>query len=335
MARGRTAAWIVPATAALAYPLVFLLATGAANRPLRAALSLLVPTAGIVVLCVLDRMVPPEDRRRSAFWAGLALVAPAVLVIAHVLLPRLGLPIEAVRTVWRSLALPVVALIGLVLRSRPARPAGPAARHGAVLTAHRVSAVILAAFAVAHLLNHATALWSIALNRAILDALRIVYRSRVLEPILVAAVAVQVLTGFMMLPSALKRPGLAHRLQAYSGLCFLLFVSIHTFALVFIVRNDPQLSTTDLDFFVASGGPAGSLGSEFLPYYLLGPVSFVTHAACAARRLVARRPRLGARLARLVAAVGLLVCLAITLALLGVSVTGDRTTAEPRAITRH
>jgi hypothetical protein len=321
---------VVPAVAAVAYPLVFLLLTGPETRALRAVLSVLVPAVGITVLCALDHMALDDARRRAAFWAGLALVAPAVFVIATVLLPRMGVPDES--RLWRFLALPGLALLALWWRERSSTR--PGARHPVVLTAHRISAVVLLLFTAAHLLNHASALWSISLNRAILDALRPAYRTPGLEEVLVAAVAVQVLTGLRLLPFALGRPGLANRLQAYSGLYFLLFVVIHTFALIVLVRNDPRPMRPDIDFFVASGGTGSSLGSYFLPYYLLGPISFFTHLACALRRLAAARPALGTRLSYAGSVVvGVSVSLAITLALLGVSVTGDRRSSKSRPAT--
>jgi hypothetical protein len=327
----RHAAWVVPAVAALAYPFVFLLATGPETRLLRGVLSVLVPAVGIAVLCALDRVAAGVDplRRRAAFWAGLALVAPAVFVVASVLLPRMGVPDEP--RLWRFLALPGVALIALLWRDRSSASPRPTAPHPIVLHAHRISAVVLLLFTGAHLVSHASALWSISLNRAILDTLRPAYRDSFFEAVLIAAVVLQVVTGLRLLPASLSRPGLANRLQAYSGLYFMLFVVIHTFALIVLVRNDPRPLRPDVDFFVASGGTGSSLGSYFLPYYLLGPLSFFTHLGCALRRLAAAQPSLGARLSYAGSVVvGVTVCLAITLSLLGVSVTGDRRTSKSR-----
>jgi hypothetical protein len=96
--------------------------------------------------------------------------------------------------------------------------------------AHRVSAVLLAAFLAAHLLNHIVALWGIAAHLAFMEGARLVYRSPALEAMLLAAVLVQIVTGVEQVRAGRgTRRGFWQRTQTVSGLYLAFFLANHTF----------------------------------------------------------------------------------------------------------
>jgi hypothetical protein len=153
---------------------------------------------------------------------------------------------------------------------------------------HAFSAIMLATFAVAHVFNHTLAIVSLQTHTAVLGVLRLVYRERVGETILIAAVAVQVLTGLTMVwKSYLRRANPMRNLQLLSGLYLVSFLIIHVMA-AFTARA----RGTDTNFAWASSAPAGLLGRmnsvAQLPRYSLAIVAVFIHLASQARWNLAR-----------------------------------------------
>ena len=145
---------------------------------------------------------------------------------------------------------------------------------------HRVSAVLLAIFLAAHLLNHVAGLWGVAAHIAFMDGARLVYRSPALEPLLLAAVLVQTVTGVEQLRAGWgTRRGFWQRAQAASGLYLAFFLANHTFW-VLVARLGYGL---DSNFYLAATFLTISpLPILFAPYYALGVFSLFAHLACAA-----------------------------------------------------
>ncbi len=144
---------------------------------------------------------------------------------------------------------------------------------------HRTSAVVLAAFVAAHLVNHVVGLWGVAAHQAFMDAARLVYRSPLLEPLLLAAVLVQIATGIAQLRAGWgTRRGFWARTQAMSGLYLAFFLANHTFW-VLVARIGYDL---DSNFYLAATFLTISpLPVLFAPYYVLGVFSIFAHLACA------------------------------------------------------
>ena len=85
--------------------------------------------------------------------------------------------------------------------------------------AYRVLAAVLALFLAAHLVNHVAAMWGVAAHLAFMDGARLVYRSPALEPLLLAAALVQIVTGVEQVRAGWgTRRGLWQRTQVVSGL---------------------------------------------------------------------------------------------------------------------
>ena len=146
--------------------------------------------------------------------------------------------------------------------------------------AHRVSAVLLAVFLAVHLLNHVVALWGVAAHLAFMEGARLVYRSPALEPMLLAAVLVQIVTGVEQVRAGWgTRRGFWQRTQAVSGLYLAFFLANHTFW-VLVARVGYGL---DSNFYLAATFlTIWPLPFLFAPYYALGVFALFAHLACAA-----------------------------------------------------
>jgi hypothetical protein len=160
---------------------------------------------------------------------------------------------------------------------------------------HRTSAAVLAAFLAVHLLNHVAGLWGVGTHIAFMEKARLVYRSPALEPLLLAAVLVQIVTGIEQVRAGWgTRRGFWQRLQAISGLYLAFFLANHTFW-VLVARVGYGL---DSNFYLAATFlTIQPLPILFAPYYALGVFALFAHLACAAHFRI--HGRVGDRVARM------------------------------------
>lgn len=179
--------------------------------------------------------------------------------------------------------------------------------------AHRVSAVLLAMFLAVHLLNHVVALWGVAAHIAFMDGARLAYRSPALEPLLLAAALVQIVTGGEQVRAGWgARRGFWQRTQVTSGLYLAFFLANHTFW-VLAARIGYGL---DSNFYLAATFLTMSpLPFLFAPYYFLGVVALFAHVACAVRFRV--QGRTGDRVGRAFLASGVVLGGVIVAAFMG------------------
>jgi succinate dehydrogenase/fumarate reductase cytochrome b subunit len=215
----------------------------------------------------------------AAFAAYLTIVIPP-LITATVGLDR----IAAHGGDWTALAVSVPVVVfggGLALSLSPGR---------LLLKLHRTTAMALLIFVVAHLANHPFALDSLAAHKAVQDALRVVYRNSIVEPLLIAALVGQALSGVALAWRGRHRQGFLNHVQAASGLFIAVFLCSHVMATLVSGR---ALGHIETNFIFAAGGPGGLLHSPgavmLIPYYFLAPVAFFTHAGGALRRMLLRR----------------------------------------------
>jgi hypothetical protein len=178
---------------------------------------------------------------------------------------------------------------------------------------HRTSAVVLAAFVAAHLVNHVVGLWGVAAHQAFMDATRLAYRSPLLEPLLLAAVLVQIVTGIAQLRAGWgQRRGFWARTQAMSGLYLAFFLANHTFW-VLVARIGYDL---DSNFYLAAAFLTISpLPVLFATYYVLGVFSIFAHLACAVH-FWAKSP-IGERIARMSIGAGAVIAPIVTAVFMG------------------
>jgi succinate dehydrogenase/fumarate reductase cytochrome b subunit len=152
-------------------------------------------------------------------------------------------------------------------------------RHWVRIT-HRISAAVLATFLAVHLFNHVVGLWGVGAHIAFMEKARLAYRSPILEPLLMAAVLVQIATGVEQVRAGWgTRRGFWPRMQVISGLYLAFFLANHTFW-VFVARLGYGL---DSNFYLAAAFlTIEPLPILFAPYYALGVFALFAHLACAA-----------------------------------------------------
>ncbi len=148
---------------------------------------------------------------------------------------------------------------------------------------HRLSALPLLLFVLPHMLNVVASLGGAEVYRAMLAALRTVYRVPAVEALLLAVVACHLASGMHLL---WRRRG--PRLQRASGACLLLFLPIHVVG-VLVARGRYGLETGFE--FAASGLHLAGMWAFFAPYYLLAAAALAIHlgGALAARSSLCRR----------------------------------------------
>ena len=220
--------------------------------------------------------------KRSAFAARAGYIT---IVIPPLFTATAGLVrLAAHGGYWTALAFSVPLLViagGLTLSLSPGR---------LLLKLHRTTAIALLIFVLAHLANHLFALSSLAAHKAVQDVLRVAYRNFILEPLLIAALVAQALSGVALVWRDRHRQGFLNHAQAASGLFIAVFLCSHLTA---TLMNGRALAHIETDFIFAAGGRAGLLHSggfeDLIPYYFLAPVAFFTHVGMATRRTLLRR----------------------------------------------
>ena len=158
--------------------------------------------------------------------------------------------------------------------------------------AHRASALLLVAFACAHIGNHVWALRGAVAHIDLMDGLRQVYRHPLVEPLLLASAGVQCISGWGLVALGWRRrTGWVAWLQAASGAGLASFLLVHV-ASVLYGRSVLGLDTNF--YFAAAGLHEGSRAWFFGPYYFLAVIALFIHLGCALVRRV-REPSVQAR----------------------------------------
>ncbi len=272
--------WLVPISYQLSLSAMFRsaefaranVALGSGFLALAIAWSVAGPFAGWLALNYLDEHQLDRSRNRLVVHGALlaALTPPLFSLVAKVGINEL--------LAW-YLVTAVAALTALL----PASESSSVASTAGFRQVHASSAIVLGIFAVVHVFNHSLAIFSLGTHVAVMHVLRVVYRERIVEIILVAAVVVQVVTGLTMVwKYALRRASPLRNLQLVSGLYLAAFLASHLIA-VFTTRHQGM----DTTFAWASHAPAGMLGAlstvSLLPRYSLAVLAVFVHLACQAR----------------------------------------------------
>ncbi|MGK5045715.1 hypothetical protein ACQ4WP_07410 [Janthinobacterium sp. GB4P2] len=181
---------------------------------------------------------------------------------------------------------------------------------------HRLSACVLAAYILLHLVNHLLAIAGANVHITFMEATRPLYRNAVVEPVLLACVLFQCGSGIWMVLRRWKvRSGFVAWLQAGSGIYLALFLLFHVGAILF-GRVALKLDTNF--YYAAAGFVLMPYELFFAPYYFFAVFALFTHLGCAAYWQVETHSPMVRRLAIGVpAGVGLVVALLINLALAG------------------
>lgn len=333
--------WLLPPAAALCYPLTVkvLYESGKllhrVNEPGDAVAWLAivvsvglvygVPAVGIGVAYLLGR-----DERASSSQllarrvAHLAVASPPLFVLIGVVFYLVHAP-NGDSVFWWVLWLAVLAAAGWTMRRQGTdRPAYSTPSATPLRIAHGTSALLIVLIFLAwHLLNHASAVLSHELNRAMMDALRKWYRSEVVQPLLVTLMLFQVLSGLILFWRATAaRSDFYRTLQTSTGAFLTAFIVSHLNAVFILGRAVTKVDTT---FLWASGAPTGLLPDAWnvrlIPHYSLGVWFVITHMGLGLRGVLIFHgvsTTAADRVAWGVGALGAAVALTITIAQLSV-----------------
>lgn len=288
---GLKPSWLIAPLAAMAYPLPLVAFHGAAESArasgdgiffAAAALLLaaafaapLIALAGATRLLRIERPSGAELRARRV--ALLAVAAPPVFTAVGDDIYMLGNPLPdiwALAAFWAAM----IALIATGGREPSARSA-PRSAPAWLRAAHGVVAAILLVFVTAHLGNHLAGLIGADAHRALMKAMRPVYRAPAVEPILVAGFLFMVGSGGWLawIHSARAADGF-RAFQLASGAYLLVFVTNHFNGVILLAR---LYLGVDSDWSFASGAPHGLIADAWnirlVPDYTLAVFFALAH----------------------------------------------------------
>lgn len=148
--------------------------------------------------------------------------------------------------------------------------------------AHRGLAVLIVVFLIQHFAIHLVALLGREQHMAALSAVQGIYRNAFVEPVLLAALALQIVIGLRLILARWHQAdkGFWGWAQISSGLYIAVFAALHSIAAL----SARHVYAIDTNFY----WPAGTLNTAplywfFAPYYVLAVMAVFTHLAAALR----------------------------------------------------
>lgn len=281
-------AW-APILAALLYPWVlraFHSAFEGGAAP--AAAGLLALAFALPLACLALTLAPA--------WPGIGPITPATrrLALAALAAPPLfvltgvvaGLVRSPVRDIW---IWPLAWLLaGAAASMSPAGEGSSRPVPGALRVAHGVSAALILLFVAFHLTNHLTGLLGADAHGRVMKAGRLVYRSALVEPVLVGLLLFQVASGLRLAWRWSDRPvDFARAIQLGSGAYLAAFILTHMNSAFVSARLVHGIQT---DWAWATGAPDGLLADAWnirlVPHYALGVFFVAAHLACGLRQVL-------------------------------------------------
>jgi hypothetical protein len=284
-----------------------------------------VPAVGIGVAYLLGRHESTSSSElRARRLAHMAVASPPLFVLIGVVFYLLHAP-TGDSVFWWILWLTALAAAGWSMRRQSTKtPASSTSNSIPLRVAHGTSALLIVLIFLAwHLLNHASAVYSHELNRAMMNALRKWYRSELVQPLLVTLMLFQVVSGVTLFWRATAACSDLYRtLQTSTGAFLTAFIVSHLNAVFILGRAVIKVDTT---FLWASGAPVGLLPDAWnvrlIPHYFLGVWFVIAHMGLGLRGVVLAHkvsPAVADRVAWGVGALGVVVALTITVAQLSV-----------------
>jgi hypothetical protein len=283
-----------PAAAALAYPLSLALLHLSGQHFVRApdAITRLLAGFALCLAAVLICSVPflsflvisRCDRPRDRVLAHLAFAAPPLFTLTGVAFFFLGVA-NGDYAIW---AIAWLAVLAFAASSRPPR-AAPAAAENWVRSAHAITgATIVVIFLLAHLANHAVAVASFDANKNVMELLRAWYRSGLVQPVLIALFAWQLVSGARLLwAKAARRSDLYASIQTATAAYLLVYIPSHLIAVFILGRWFLGVDTT---FAWASGAPSGLLldawNVRLIAHYSFAVLFVIGHLAMGLRAVL-------------------------------------------------
>ena len=140
---------------------------------------------------------------------------------------------------------------------------------------HYFSGLIISVFVGFHLFNHFNSIFGINAHIQLMNDLRVVYRNVIIESLLLAAVAIQIITGTKLFLKKRKTAfGFFGKLQIWTGLYLAFFLIFHV-GVVLFGRYYLKLDTNF--YFGVAGLNTFPYNLFFIPYYGLAIISFFGH----------------------------------------------------------
>ena len=276
--------------AAISYPiwLVLFHASVTQSIPMRLAplwlgFAFAVPLVGLgFALRLSSANLASHTRVRSLrrFAYGV-IAAPTLFTFLGVLNYMAGMPLPDL-ALWSVLWGALLILVLIAAEEEKRTPWPHLARWR---VAHGISGAILAMFVAFHLTNHLTGLIGPAAHKSVMAAGRTVYRSILVEPLLVAAFIFQVVTGLRLAWHwSAERANRFRVFQIATGFYLSLFILGHMNSVFIYARSFMKIDT---DWMFAIGGPAGIISDAWnirlLPHYWFGAFFVLSHLAAGLR----------------------------------------------------
>ncbi|MGE8499838.1 MAG: hypothetical protein ACN6O6_20235 [Pseudomonas sp.] len=280
--------WL-PAVIAALYPFLLdgfhLLITGDGSVIPAAALLLLafaVPALGLYIACR-DTGLGGALQIRTRRIALLIVAAPTLYCFVGVNLYMLGSPVPD-SWFWT----PAWLLLALFAVLKPADTEAPIVvrqSSAGLRVAHGISGAVVALFIAFHLFNHLFGLFGPEAHAEMMDMGRTVYRSPLVEPLLVAALLFQVFSGLRLAWEWTSTASDFHRIfQIASGVFLSIFILGHLNAVFIFARTWAGIET---DWAFATGAPTGLMldpwSIRLVPHYALGVFFILAHLASGLR----------------------------------------------------
>jgi hypothetical protein len=243
-----------------------------------------IPTLSFVIAYQLGAVQSLSPIARKT--AHLAVASPPLFTLIGVAFYIAGLS-NADYVVWGIVW--IGASILILTRTQTSEPAEQQPDHAhfpALRIAHGISAlVILIIFLLPHIANHLTAIWNVDLHKTVMQELRRIYRTDIIQPLLVTLFIFQIVSG-LVLWRARMRVGADFfgTLQTAAGIYLAIYIVSHMMA-VFVLGR--VVMKVDTDFLFASGAPTGLLHDPWnvrlIPHYSLAVWALFIHLACGLR----------------------------------------------------
>jgi hypothetical protein len=224
---------------------------------------------------------PEGGHARSV--AHLAFATPSLYVgfenVAGVLRAPSAGPIA-----WSILWTLVAMMVLLGPRSSPIAVAMTPVGHRRLGLAHGVSAsAILLLFVGPHIVNHLAGFWSGSVHIAIMNVVRRVYRDDIVQPVLLALIGFQILSGTALVRWRMRMPSdifgtVQTMCGAYIGVYFLAHMTA-----VFAARH-ADIDTNWAWLTRPNDSMLFSLSKlRLIAHYWVGPIAIIAHVACGLR----------------------------------------------------
>ncbi len=317
---------LAPAAAAIFYPFWldgFHIAVSPASGPasiiriIGAALCLLVamatPLFGLASAFRITRADPSHFELRARRLAYMSIGVPPLFVLIGVTLGLLHLHVTD-ELVWVVGWLAACVYVLLGNESVPGSVARPPTR---LRVAHGVAAALVVSFILFHLTNHLFGLAGPDVHAAVMKVGRRVYRSPVVQPVLIGLFLFQVVSGARLAWRWSGLPADAYRVfQIGSGAYLAAFILAHLNSALISARAVHKIDT---DWAWASGAPTGLIHDAWnirlLPHYAFGVFFILAHLSSGLRGVVIAHG-VAATLANRVWALGLVVSGLISVAII-------------------